>query len=465
MDHPDPTTRPAGVWRADPLADATIARILGPCMAVDPAAQIALIGVVNRELAAWDNNGALASWRASPATPPSVATALHAFVTAASGLPDWADAALIARAEHVFMDIGIMSCTLLFCASLPECYVMPDLAAVLHAAGQLDQHCEYRIRATAAMIFPVMMHGGLTSAAGGGVAQTMKVRLIHATIRYLILHGAVDTVDTVVPIPGRTMPPQLNAAPNSMQQQLLANGWNTARDGLPCNQEELAYTLLTFGYVYLRGLRTLGLRLPARDEEAFLHTWNVVGHLLGIERDLMPTSLDDAAARFAAMQDNGRNHPYFPDPRPALADALMRTMQNDIPFRLLKPFPVLLTRHLCGAATGTDLGLTSPVSWVSGALFATLMGLLRLVDATVRLALPQFSFSRLLTRIVGYRFTVRILMDQTRPLKLPEALLDQVGTVLQGWHVDPKAPKWMNTLEQKLARPVTPPDPALGETA
>jgi hypothetical protein len=450
------------VQRADPLADATIARILGPCMAQDPAAQLALIAIVNRELAGWTTNGALAAWRAGPATPAPVADALHDFVAAAGSLPNWADAALIARAEHVFMDIGIMSCTLLFCASLPECYVVPDLAAVLHAAGQLDQHCEYRIRATAAMIFPVMMHGGLTTAAGGGVAQTLKVRLIHATIRYLILHGAVDKVDPITPVaPG----PNAAVQTNNMHQQLLANGWNTARDGLPCNQEELAYTLLTFGYVYLRGLRTLGLRLPAMDENAFLHTWNVVGHVLGIERDLMPTSFEQAATLFARLQDDGRHHPYFPDPRPALADALMRTMQNDIPFRLLKPFPVLLTRHLCGTESATDLGLTSPVSWISGAFFAILMGTLRLIDTTVRLALPQFSLGRLLARIVGYRFTVRILMDQTRPLKLPAALLGQVNTMLEGWHADPKAPHWMNRLEQKFARPSLPADPPLGGPA
>jgi hypothetical protein len=454
----------APVRRADPLADATIAGILGPRMAADPAAQLALIAIVNRELATWDSNGALATWRASATTPAPLAAALHDFVAAASHLPDWADPAQIARAEYGFMDIGAMSCTLLFCASLPECYVVPDLAAVLHATGQLDQHCEYRIRATAAMIFPVMMHGGLTTAAGGGVAQTLKVRLIHATIRYLLLHGAVESFDMATPLPGQAVA-NAGGAPNTMQQQLLANGWNPARDGLPCNQEELAYTLLTFGYVYLRALRTLGLRLPARDENAFLHAWNVVGHLLGIERDLMPTSFEHAAVLFTQLQNDGRRHPYLPDPRPALADALMRTMQNDLPLRVLKPFPVLLTRHLCGAATAADLGLTGPVAWLSAALFALLMGTLRLVDATVRLFLPQFSFSRLLTRIVGYRFTVRILMDQTRPLKLPDALLGQVDTVVQGWHVDPKAPRWMNRLEQKLARPTLPADPPLGRQA
>jgi hypothetical protein len=87
------------------------------------------------------------------------------------------------------------------------------------------------------------------------------------------------------------------------------------------------------------------------------------------------------------------------------------------------------------------------------------------IDAVVRLVLPQFAISRLLARIVGYRFTVRILMDQTRPLKLPEALLGQVNVVLQDWHTDPKAPNWMNRLERTMAQTTRPPDQPLGGAA
>ena len=68
----------------------------------------------------------------------------------------------------------MLSCTLLFCASLPECYVLPDLAEVLHTTGQLEQRTDWRIRSTAAMIFPVMMRGGLTTPAGGGVARCSR---------------------------------------------------------------------------------------------------------------------------------------------------------------------------------------------------------------------------------------------------------------------------------------------------
>jgi hypothetical protein len=74
----------------------------------------------------------------------------------------------------------------------------------------------------------------------------------------------------------------------------------------------------------------------------------------------------------------------------------------------------------------------------------------RAVDTVARLVWPGFSIARLVTRILGYRLTVRFLMDQTRPLKLPDALLRQVGGALRDWDVDPQAPGWINTIEHRL---------------
>ena len=434
--------------RVDPLADTTIARILDGAGGDQPEL-MRRIGAVNRELAGWDSNGVLDGWRAGGGCDPAIAAALEAYVRDARMLPAWADAAAIARAEAVFMDKSMLSCTLLFCASLPECYVLPDLSAVLHTAGQLEQHTDYRIRSTAAMIFPVMMRGGLASPAGGGVAQTLKVRLIHATVRHLILRGAPDGALACAPVM-RELPPQTPAGPG-MYAALQARGWNTARDGLPCNQEQLAYTLLTFGYVFLRGLRTLGLGLPRADEEAYLHAWNVLGHVLGIERALMATTMDEAAVLFDAMQARGRELARADDPRPSLAAALMGEMEREIPLRPLKPFPVLLTRHLCGAAVSKDLGLSQRVALPVRALFVLGMGAARAVDTLVRLAVPGFSITGLVTRALGYRLVTRFLMDQTRPLKLPDALLGQVAAVARDWQHDRQAPRWMNRLEARLA--------------
>lgn len=459
MNFPDPAMMAPGPdmpMRADPLADATVARMLGP---IDDVPDWARIGVINRQIEQWQTNGALLGWKAGYTVPAEVAEPLEAFVKAGMQLPEWTDQAKVLRGEEIFMDYGLLSCTLLFCSSLPECYVIPDLSAVLHMAGQLEKHTEYRIRSTAAMIFPVMMRGGLTSPDGSGVAQVLKVRLIHATIRHLILRGDVNQADRMGAVP----PLRPDMAPENMHQALFEHGWNTARDGLPCNQETLAYTLLTFGYVFLRSMRKLGLGLSSSDEQAYLHTWNVMGHVLGIERSLMPETMEQAATMFAAFQARGRAEPYMPDARPALGRDLMKTMEDVIPLRVVRPFPVLLTRYLCGSATARDIGIDHRVSFLSRFLFAFFMFITRGIDAVGRMFFPEFSICRMLTRVVGYQFTVKLLMDQTRPLKLPPVLLNRVASMTRSWHLDAKAPDWVNKLEMRLTGRT--PDAPRGEQA
>lgn len=428
---------------ADPLADQTIAAILGVC---DGNPDWQAIALVNRQLEQWQSNAALSAWKPDAGVAPHIAEALEAYVRAAMALPAWADPGKIDRAETLFIDYGMLSCTLLFCSSLPECYVIPDLAAVLHVAGQLEERTEYRIRSTAAMIFPVMMKGGLTSPAGSGVAQVLKVRLIHATIRHLILRGDPCHAACLGVVP----PLAAGDRATSMHQALFAHGWDIPKDGMPCNQEELGYTLLTFGYVFLRSLRKLGLGLSQADEEAYLHTWNVMGHILGIERSLMPDTMLQAEAMFTQIQARGRAEPFLPDPRPALGSDLMRTMEAVIPLPVIRPFPTLLTRYLCGKTTATDIGIAGRVAWYTRLLFALCMLLVRGIDTLVRLFIPEFAISRLVTRVVGYQFMAKVLMDQTRPLKLPPHLLGGVTAMTNSWKADPKAPKWMNKLEKRL---------------
>lgn len=454
-------------YLADPLADDTIADILGN-WAISPdsagsnekisnyAQQALKIATINRQFDQWKTNQSLQKWAPLDASiSADIYTPLQTYLQAGQILPAWADQKKIERAETLFMEYGALSCSLLFCSSLPECYVIPDLSAVLHAAGQLEKHTEYRIRATAAMIFPVMMKGGLSQPEGSGVAQILKVRLIHATIRNLILHGspqdAVLELGDQRHVPGAgVIAARPSISTDSMQQAMANLGWKLGEDGLPCNQEELAYTLLTFGYVFLRSMRKLGLALRPDDEVAFLHAWNVVGHILGIRRELMADNMDQAEALFKQMQERGRADPLSPDPRPGLGIALMNTMEQVIPFRLLKPFPTLMTRWLCGAANADDIGVSNRTSWLSRALFFVFMQCSRFVDSVVRLFLPEFSISRFVTRVLGYHFMSKILMDQTRPLKLPEHLLDGVSEIMVSWSNDPKAPDWLNALENKL---------------
>lgn len=474
----DPVAREPLQYQADPLADVTIAEVIGPwahsladASAADLIAQHAShwqnIARANSLMATWTSNASINGWGPGEGVANDhVTRALATYLQSGKALPDWADAAKIDRAEELFMEYGALSCLLLFCASLPECYVLPDLAAVLHIAGQLEQHTEYRIRSTAAMIFPVMMRGGLTDPEGAGVSQTLKVRLIHATIRNLILRGnpeqSVLALQSEVgdsasgdDVAAMGVVPVLAslAGVRNMHQALFAHGWKTGQDGLPCNQEELAYTLLTFSYVFLRGLRTLGLGLKPADEDAYLHAWNVMAHVLGVRRELMPQSMTEAERMFSEMQARGRDDTTMPggsDPRPGLGRALMKSMEDVIPWRIVKPFPVLLTRYLCGSVVAKEIGIDGRVSLFSRVLFAIIMSVVRVIDWTVRLFLPEFSISRFITRVVGYQFMAKFLMDQTRPLKLPNHLLGSVADMMNSWSDDPKAPDWMNRLEDRM---------------
>jgi hypothetical protein len=457
----------AGRFAADPWADDAVAKIMGGWSLPQPvpmniedklelAKAVAAqwedhwvrLNEVTTDFSRWTSNAAVQGW-----TPPQkgmvapVQSALGEYLTASKDMPEWADAKKIARAEELFMDNGVLSVVLLFCSSLPECYVLPDLSAVLNATGQLVDHTDYRIRQTGAMIFPVMNEGGLCTKDGLGIAQVLKVRLIHATVRNLILrenpsaalmafqsaNGAAGA-GVVAPIEG------LSATQN-MHHKLFGMGWNVGEQGLPCNQEELAYTLLTFSYVYLRGLRTLGLGYKKEDEEAFLHAWNVACHFLGIDKQWMAWDMVSAKSMFDTMQARGRmriaerrkKNPATPDPRPALGEALMNAMSSVIPWNVFKPFPVLLTRHLCGQQMAEDLGIDGPVPVTSHVLFTVFVACARVIDTVVGAVVPGFAISRWFTNKLGKPLTYELMMTQTRSLKMPTHLRTHIDGVLAKW--------------------------------
>jgi hypothetical protein len=454
-------------WVADPPADDAVAAILGPWTAdgdAGTAARLQRVDDLNEVIRAWQDNASVAAWRAEARQAAAgIGEPLQGYVAAAQALPPWADRDRIARAEKMFMDYGALSVTMLFCASLPECYVVPDLAAVLHATGQLEDRAEHRIRTTGAMIFPVMMAGGLTRPEGSGIAQILKVRLIHATVRNLILRGSPVTAIAAMGFMNAAegvglIPPLARIQPgDSMSRALSVHGWNLKECALPNNQEELAYTLLTFSYVFLRAMRRLGIAFTVEQEEDYLHAWNVAGHFLGIRRELMVDTLEHAATLFERMQARGRadwaRRADATDPRPRLGAALMGAMETVFPDGPYKAFPVLLTRRLIEPTSARDLGLAGRVSWLSKVLFAMLMGTARGIDALARVAFPNFSISRLITRAIGYRLTCALLMSQTRDLSVPGRLRPGIRAVIAGWGADSKASGWMNSLEDRFTTP------------
>src|SRR5262245_17126296 len=126
----------------DPLADQAIADILGPWNAERPRWDQLQerLSTVNRLIALWVHNADLARWATRAAQQASgpdaqatreIIARLDTFVQAARALPSWTDHQQLLRAEELFYEDGFLSCVLLFCSSLPECYVVPNISTVL----------------------------------------------------------------------------------------------------------------------------------------------------------------------------------------------------------------------------------------------------------------------------------------------------------------------------------------------
>ncbi len=270
------------------------------------------------------------------------------YLEQSSQLPDWADPAKIENAERTFMSYGVTGYGVLAHASLPECYVTPSIAEGLSTTQKLIKQAHRRVLETSQFVISVMSGGGLDPDGDGrGIRSAQKVRLLHASIRFLILH-APDESERAMQL-------------HPMNQGLLQMRWNVEEHGVPISQSDLLRTLLTFSFVILRGWRTLGVRLDQEREEAYIHCWNVVGHIMGIDTEHLPQTyaesgemFDEFKSRWQADTVAGR----------LLTDALLRFVKSQVPF-FLHGIPPMLLRRLVGEETAALLGVKrpNPIRW------------------------------------------------------------------------------------------------------
>jgi hypothetical protein len=256
---------------------------------------------------------------------------IRAYMKDASALPAWHDPALIDEAQQFFLLYGIASSTLLACASLPQCYVMKYGTEVLAYTKFLQVDPTRRIRETAQMVMDVMVPGGLEPL-GRGVRATMKVRVMHAIVRHMVMNDP-------------------RAAANPSDPELRA------KFGLPINQEDMVYTLMTFSYVVIQGFKTMGYDMTDVQRNGYVHCWNVVGHLMGIRDELLPASFDDAAELFEVIQ---RRQHGESTAGVKLTKALIDAVEGAIPGNHHDPLVAALTRRLVGDTTADALQIPRP---------------------------------------------------------------------------------------------------------
>lgn len=234
-----------------------------------------------------------------------------AYLADSAALPGWADWQMIRRGEAFFDENWPVVVTLLFCASLPSAYAAHKGAQVLYLTQRMTQHVHRRIFETAQFILDVMAPGGL-SAQGRGIRSAQKVRLIHAAIRQLLEH-----------------------------EPRWRSQWHDEW-GTPINQEDLAGTLMTFSLQILLGMKRFRIPMEPGDEEAYLHAWKVVGHLMGVQDALLPADVSEAQTLATTIfaRQKGASEAGL-----ELTGALLDFMDGQLPGLLLDGFPATLIRQ------------------------------------------------------------------------------------------------------------------------
>jgi hypothetical protein len=252
----------------DPLGDAAVKTIFDQG---DLEAVSALMGTLIR------NDGI-----PSKDMPPAISE----YIEKASPLPPWADREKMLLGEKVFVRYGAQMGLGIIGYSLPMEYASWTLSHVLGMTQELEVHVVRRVYETIVWGVRCLAPGGLTTPNGQGIITTLKARLMHSTIRRLILSG------------NKQVPVVKNSLANLAQSLQWDMSW-----GAPVNQVDQAYVLQTLS---LMPFEQLGIADLTREEkEALLHAWNVAGYYLGIERVLMPDDLDEAHdlyAKFQSMQ-------------------------------------------------------------------------------------------------------------------------------------------------------------------
>jgi hypothetical protein len=225
-------------------------------------------------------------------------------------LPGWVDLDRLERGCRLVVEHGPQVCLALSTASLVYCYAGYPGVKVLTFSHRMDQDAYRRVGETAQFLLAVTAPGSLGEG-GRGIRKIQKVRLLHASIRHLVANSP---------------------------------RWDSAADGIPINQEDLAGTLLTFSWLVVESLEKLGVRLSAGQAEDFYYRWRVVGEMLGIDPAVIPAGLDGAADLGANI---ARRHHRRSEEGALMARALFEMHANSLPPGFEGAAPAL-TRHLLG---------------------------------------------------------------------------------------------------------------------
>ena len=309
------------------------------------------------------------------------------------------DAAQVKLGEEVFGMLGPEILAVLGFYSLPADYAAKKGVQVLYRTGRLITNPVRRVFETTQMVVDVMAPGGLTPS-GRGIRSAQKVRLMHAAVRHLLSHDP-------------------------------SHPWDPAF-GVPINQEDLAGTLMSFSFLVLNGLERLGVELEPADRDAYFQAWMVIGQVMGVRADLIPSDIEQGRALTQLIHQ--RQIVSSPE-GVALAAALVKGYQALFP-ELLKGAPVSLIHFFLdrdpftGENIAAMLGLP-PADWIR-----YVAGLMVHVDRFFGERNIDSSFADRAFSFVSRHLIEGLLLVERGGRRAPFTIPDEL---LTRWGVRPKA--------------------------
>jgi hypothetical protein len=238
---------PRWVW--DPQADPLVASLLDR----------GDVPRVNELLRTWKRNG--------QALPAGLPADLRDFMEEARQLPSWVDHDQLATAFEFNEKRGLYLGVLYGLASGMMSTVIPKEArAVYYSQGGADM--KDRISKTAKLGYDIGTRNAYAPD-GEMIVTCVKTRLVHAAVRHLL--------------------PQSPHWPG------------VAPEDIPISQADIMVTWHSLPTTVMQKLNAWRVPIPADESTAFLHSWQVAAHMLGVMDEYIPSSWAEANAQAAQV--------------------------------------------------------------------------------------------------------------------------------------------------------------------
>jgi hypothetical protein len=286
------TTPPWTVWddAADPVVAGVIERGEAPA--------------VNAALRGWTKNG--------QALPPGLPADLRDFIERARELPSWADVDKLRAAVEFNKRRGTyLGVAYGFVSGMMSTVIPHEARAVYYSRGGANM--KRRISRTAKYGYDIGSLGAFHDPAGEMIVTSVKTRMAHAGVRHLLPQSPHWT--------------------------------GVADEDRPISQRDILVTWHSLPSSVMRAMRSWGVRIPAGESEAFLHSWQVAAHMLGVRDEYIPSSWENAEEQARLLLD-----PVL-EPTPEgrkLADILLDLGADIDRTVITRPILESLTRYFLG---------------------------------------------------------------------------------------------------------------------